>query len=354
VSSISPARDVAARVLKRVEQGGYASDALRVDSTALAARDAALAEAIVLGSLRYQAQLDYLIAFYAGRPQPKLDPEVLIALRMGIYQLRYLDRIPSHAAVTESVELVKQSKKKSASGFVNAVLRKVNREPVKWPDRATELSVPGWMLERWDRHYGKEIAEGIARAALEEPEAYVNPATGRQQDIGAQSIVPLLDLRAGMILLDLCAAPGNKTAQAVEQGARVIACDRYLRRLEEVNSTVERVVLDATDALPFSRKFDRILVDAPCSGTGTLGHNPEIKWRLKPGDPEVFAVRQREMLERAMELLAPGGKLVYSTCALESEENENAVAGFDVMETHVRIPGREPGDGFFAAVITST
>jgi len=353
---ISAAREVAFRILLRIPGGGYASDLLRNQSLRLDPRDAGLAEKIVLGSLRYQAQLDFLIERYAGRPQPKLDEEVRAALRMGIYQLRYLDRIPPHAAVAESVELVKQTAKKSASGFVNAVLRKVNRDPVKWPDRATELSVPNWTLERWQRQFGCEISEKIARAALEEPEAHVNPSTGRQQDIGSQSIVPLLAIEPGMAVLDLCAAPGNKTAQALEAGARVIACDRYERRLAEVPAAAERVALDASEQLPFSLiekhgRFDRILVDAPCSGTGTLARNPEIKWRLKPSDLEVFHRRQRKMIERAMEHLKPGGRLVYSTCSLEKEENQDAVKGLRVEQMQTRIPGRDPGDGFFAAVI---
>src|SRR6195256_2895185 len=133
-----PARDIAFRVLKRVHEGGYATDLLRRESGD--ARDLALAESIVLGCLRYQAQLDYLIEHFSGRKQPKLDDVVRIALRMGIFQLRYLDRIPAHAAVAESVELVKLAHKRSAASFVNAVLRKVNRQAVRWPDPATELS----------------------------------------------------------------------------------------------------------------------------------------------------------------------------------------------------------------------
>ena len=125
--------------------------------------------------LRYRAQLDYLIEHYSGRRQ-KLDPEVRIALRMGIYQLRYLERIPAHAAVTESVELVKRARKRSAAGFVNAVLRQVDRDPVAWPDREIELSCPEWLLARWERQYGAEAAEGIARAALAEPVKYTAPA----------------------------------------------------------------------------------------------------------------------------------------------------------------------------------
>lgn len=346
---ISPAREVAYRVLERVHGGGYASDLLREQSAKLDSRDASLAEAIAFGCLRYQGQLDFLIAHFSGKS--RLDLEVRIALRMGIYQLRYLDRIPAHAAVAESVELVKRARKRSAAPLVNAVLRKAHREPVPWPDAATALSVPAWMLERWREHYGVETAEGIARAALVEPGVYVNSSTGRRQDIGSQSIVPLLALEPGMLLLDLCAAPGNKTAQALACGARVVACDRYARRLAEAPSAAARIVLDATEPLPFGVKFDRILVDAPCSGTGTLARNPEIKWRFEPAHLAGFQIRQRRMIERALERLKPGGRLVYSTCSLESEENETVASGFNAIETHVRIPGRDPGDGFFAVVL---
>jgi 16S rRNA (cytosine967-C5)-methyltransferase len=348
---LSPARAAAFRVLLRAGGGGYASDLLRRECANLNARDAGLAEAIALGCLRYQSQLDFLIARYSGRSQPKLDEEVRVALRMGIYQIRYLDRIPAHAAVTESVGLMKRAKKTSAAGFVNAVLRKADREPVEWPDEATECSVPAWMLARWQRQYGAEAARNIALAALEEPEVYINPETGRQQDIGSQSIVALLALDPGMTFLDLCAAPGNKTAQALALGARVVACDRYLRRLADVPTEARRVVLDATEPLPFSRTFDRILIDAPCSGTGTLARNPEIKWRLQPGDLAAFQARQKKMIERALPHLNAGGRLVYSTCSLESEENEDVVAGLNVLETRMRLPGRDAGDGFFAAVI---
>jgi len=346
---VSPARAIAFRVLKRVHEGGYATDLLRRESGDQ--RDLALAESIVLGCLRYQSQLDHLIEVFSGRKQPKLDEEVRIALRMGIFQLRYLDRIPAHAAVTESVELVKLAHKRSAAGFVNAVLRKVNRNPVTWPDLATELSVPAWMLDRWQHQYGQEATK-IARAALEEPEAAINPDTGRQQDPGAQSIVPLLAIEPGMTVLDLCAAPGNKTAQILALGAHVTACDRYLKRLADVPPQAQRVVLDAATALPFNMKFDRILVDAPCSGTGTLARNPEIKWRLRLADLPRFAQLQREILQRALGNLKPGGRLVYATCSLEREENEDIVKGLPVTATHLRLPGRDPGDGFFAAVIT--
>ncbi|MEQ1948900.1 MAG: transcription antitermination factor NusB [Bryobacteraceae bacterium] len=352
MAAVAPARDISFRTLQKVNTGAFASDLLRQLCAPLDARDAALAESIVFGCLRFQAQLDFLIGHYSGKPKQKLDDEVRIALRMGIYQLRYLERIPPHAAVAESVELVKKAGKRSASGFVNAILRKVNRNAVPWPDRATELSIPAWMLSHWEQAYGTAAAEGIAKAALEEPESSLNEATGRQQDIGAQSIVPLLDIEPGMTVLDLCAAPGNKTAQAIAAGGRVIAADRVWKRLLSVPAEAARVVLDAAAPLPFRAKFDRILVDAPCSGTGTLARNPEIKWRLTPEDLPRYQARQRAILKNALASLAPGGHLVYSTCSLEPEENETVVAGCAVQKTSLRLPGRDAGDGFFAAVIT--
>jgi 16S rRNA (cytosine967-C5)-methyltransferase len=354
---VSPARTLAFEILEAVARGGYASDLLAARSTGLDSRDAGLASEIVFGVLRYQAQLDYLIEHYSGKPAARLDAPVRIALRTGIYQLRYLERVPPHAAVSESVELIKRARKRSAAGFANAVLRKVDRAPVPWPDRAVELSHPAWLLERWDRQYGPETAAAIARANLLAPETYVNVATGRIQDIAAQSIVPLLRLEPGQTFLDLCAAPGNKTAQALQFGVRAIACDLHLRRLAPLRDLgIDLVVLDGTRPLPFRRRFDRILIDAPCSGTGTLARNPEIKWRLRPADLAELQSRQIALLEEGRRTLAPGGLLVYSTCSLEREENEEVVAGVPARlrpETMRRVPGLQPGDGFFAAVIKS-
>jgi len=341
-----------------MEGGGYASDLLLAESAGLDSRDAGLASAIVFGVLRYRAQLDFLIDHYSGRRQ-KLDREVRIALRMGIYQLRYLERIPPYAAVAETVELVKRARKRSAAGLVNVLLRKVNREAVEWPNREIALSCPEWLLARWERHYGAECAARIASAALREPEKFVRlgPAGARMQDIGSQAIVPLLGLEPGQRFLDLCAAPGNKTAQALETGAHVVAADLHFHRAAPLKAlTPNVVVLDGTGAVPFRRAFDRILIDAPCSGTGTLGRNPEIKWRLTAGDLENLHRRQTALVANGLAALAPGGLLVYSTCSLEPEENENVVAEFRaeaVVHTMRRIPGRDRGDGFFAAVIKS-
>lgn len=380
---MSPARRVAFRILLRVLDGAHASDLLRA-SAELDARDARLASEIVFGCLRVQAQLDFLIARSSGRSVQRLDPEVLTALRMGVYQLRYLDRIPSHAAVTESVELVRRARKASAAGLVNAVLRKIDRAPVEWPDQDTALSQPRWLLESWTRQFGAESARRIARAFLVPPETWVrvpagsvvegvkleptgppgcyrlisgDPAHLRIQDIGSQSIVPLLDLEPGASFLDLCAAPGNKTMQALEHGVRAVACDISPLRLAALKGLpCDLVIADASEPLPFNRRFDRILLDAPCSGTGTLGRNPEIKWRLQPGALPRYRDRQVKMLRRALDALAPGGRLVYSTCSLEREENEEvleqALGRIPSKVVH-RLPGIDPGDGFFAAVIPS-
>lgn len=381
---MSPARKVAFQVLLLVERGGYASDLLRARSEGLDARDAGLASEIVYGCLRLQGQLDFLIRHFSGRPAAGLDPEVRVSLRMGIHQLRNLDRVPSHAAVAESVDLVKRARKRSAAGFVNAVLRKVNRSSVSWPDRATGLSQPPWLLERWERQYGPGVAGQIAQAFLEPPATWLRIPSGvvppgievepsaipgcfrlvagspgdlRIQDIGSQSIVPLLDLQPGLSLLDVCAAPGNKTAQALESGVRAVACDLHHSRLAHLKGLgCGLVMLDGAVSLPFRARFDRILLDVPCSGTGTLGRNPEIKWRLRPKNLADLHQLQARLLSNALERLAPGGKLVYSTCSLEPEENEavlEEVLG-DVPITKMRrIPGVDAGDGFFAAVIGS-
>lgn len=342
------ARTVAFDVLEAVERhGDFADELLR--SKPLDSQEAGLANEIVFGVLRQREQLDYLIGHYAGRV-PKLDREVRIALRMGIYQLRYLDRIPPHAAVSTSVDLVKRARKMSAVGFANAVLRKVNREPVTYPTDAVALSMPAWLLAKWEQQFGAAAAHAAASYFLSKPAAYQRGE--RQMDIGAQSIVPLLELRPEHRFLDLCAAPGNKTLQAAECGVKPVACDRSRKRLATI-PVERRVQLDAAQALPFRPVFDRVLVDAPCSGTGTMGRNPEIKWRVTPEEIERQAERQVQILRAALEVLAPGGRLVYATCSLEREENEGVVERFSerVLEMGYRLPGREAGDGFFHAVL---
>lgn len=397
IGKLSPARAVAFAVLEEVAGGAaYLSDALREQSGSLDARDAGLASQIAFGCVRFERQLDYLIGLYSGRKASDLDRAVVIALRAAIFQMRYLERVPAHAAVHESVEFVKQ-RKRAASGFVNAVLRKVNRREVNWPEEETALSCPEWLLARWRAHFGEEQARAIAKAALSEPAAYIRIPPGeagregdftersqpegvfaertqiegcwrlvspggpetRLQDISSQAIVPLLDGRAGQSYLDLCAAPGNKLLQALEtRFGLAVACDISERRMREVPPVCPRVVLDATRPLPFSRSFDRIFLDAPCSGTGTLARNPEIKWRVKPQDFARFHKKQVRTAAQGLKLLAPGGKLLYATCSLEREENEDVVG--EILAKHStlrleremwRLPGRDEGDGFYAAVL---
>jgi 16S rRNA (cytosine967-C5)-methyltransferase len=387
-SPISPARLAAFEVLLAVESGAYASDDLRLRSGTLSGRDAGLAAQIVFGCLRFQNQLDYLLGMYSGRKAASLDPELRIALRAAIFQIRYLERVPAHAAVHNSVEFVKK-RQRAATGLANAVLRKVNRDPVDWPDRATAVSCPEWLLRRWQHSFGEEAALGIARVALHEPAHFVRVPPGaeipagleieatpvpgcyrfmdggvsdslRFHDISSQSIVPLLDLQAGQSYLDLCAAPGNKTIQAMETSlGRVVACDISGDRMRYLTAPCDRVILDATEPLPFSIKFDRILLDAPCTGTGTLAGNPEIKWRMKPGDFLRFHRKQTAILAHALSALMPAGKLVYATCSLDREENQDVVKAalsqfpsFHGDNEIYRIPGRDDGDGFYAAVIS--
>ena len=369
-----------------VSQEAYASDSLREATQLLEKRDAGLASQIVFGCLRYQAQLDYLILLYSRRLPEQLDLPIVIVLRMAIFQMRYLERIPPHAAVNESVELAK-AHKRAAAGFVNATLRKVIKENVVWPDLARELSCPAWLLDRWIDHFGSDQARSIADAALREPEAYIRIPPGsappadmeveptavsgcfrlltpcksgrRLHDISSQAILPLLDLQAGQSYLDMCAAPGNKTLQALETPLSLaVACDVSATRLAAVPPVCPRVVLDATRSLPFNRNFDRILIDAPCSGTGTLARNPEIKWRVLPEDFARFQAKQRRILSSGLQFLVSGGKLLYATCSLEREENEEVVRSVTASRGDVlcerevwRLPGREEGDGFYAAVL---
>jgi 16S rRNA (cytosine967-C5)-methyltransferase len=348
---ISPARRVAFEALRRIHGGAF-SDAILIDlAQPLDSRDAGLAYDIVYGVLRYQSQLDFLAKYFSGRQILTVDEPTAILLRMGIYQMRYLSRIPAHAAVMDAVELAKRSNKKAAAGLVNAILRRVHRREVRFPHPSVELALPPWLYDRWLKHYGPDNTRLIAQAFLKPP-----AAANREMDEGAKSLVPLLNLQPGNTFLDLCAAPGNKTRLALETPLTAIAADRSFKRLAPLKSLeIPLVHLDASQPLPFRRPFDRILADAPCSGTGTLGRNPEIKWRLTPEDLLRQQERQIGILRSAFQQLAPGGTLLYSTCSLEKEENEDVLAAALPGETpqiHRRIPGLDPGDGFFAAVFT--
>lgn len=372
-----------------MERGSaYADDLLRGrEVSALGAADRHLATALVLGVLRWQVRLDQQIRAHLDRPKAKLDVEVRIALRLGAFQLLYLDRVPAHAALDESVELVKHGRHRFASGMVNAVLRSLARgaqavatAAAAEAGEAAVAAHPRWMVDRWIGHYGEEAACAICLHGQAQPEAVVRvenaSAEGeldrnglelapaelltcaqrvrsgdltateayragrvRLQDEGSQLIAELAacggDSRsAEMRVLDGCAAPGGKTlilARRLPQ-ARVVALEANAKRLaalrERLAEYAGRVECRLGDAAAFEERdaFDLALVDAPCSGTGTLGRNPEIRHRLKPEDLARHAERQRAILAGALRAVRPGGFVVYSTCSLEPEENEQVVA----------------------------
>jgi len=474
---VSAARQIAFDVLLRVEsESAYASELLH---SALAPdvkpADAALATEIALGVLRWRRLLDFLLDRQLKKPIARLDLPVAISLRIGLYQLRFLEKIPARAAVNESVELVKHARKSSAASLVNAVLRRASADakapaekllPPNLPlaERLAILhSHPTWMVERWLARFGEsgsvelleannrpprlafaihdserreEILRNLVAAGLRVgPGRLLKDAFAASggsiartetfrageisiQDEASQSIPLLLGVGAGDRVLDLCAAPGGKTialARAAGPTGFVVAGDLHEHRLramrsqlarlhivtagcsedrpenggaasghgQQRNARVDLVALDAAQPLPFTISFERILVDAPCSGTGTLARHPEIRWRLRPDQLSEFHALQTKLLRAALAHLTPGGRLVYSTCSIEPEENESVVAEvassgacrivpaaasaqllaphlaphlhpaalFDARGFFHTSPAQQATDGFFAAVL---
>jgi 16S rRNA (cytosine967-C5)-methyltransferase len=426
------------RVLLAMERSSntHCDDLLRAPAIeSLTQADRNLTTALVMGVLRWQLALDAVAVRYLQR-KSQLDPAVAIALRLGAFQLLKMDRIPPHAALAESVELTKVSGHSYASGMVNAVLRRI-------AEGASSIILdpiaahPAWMIARWKRQFGSEAVRSIVAYDQQAPPATlrlnVEPgamaetlsagsflARARRlsegaaapegvpiQDEGSQLIAELAGRgsRIGMRILDCCAAPGGKTAILAENNpqAEITACDISESRLnamrrsfarEPVTANIHCVLADAT-ALPFRRStrnsddFDLILCDTPCSGTGTLARNPEIKLRLAVSDLQRQQERQIAILHAAYRVLAPGGRLVYSTCSLEPEENLMVVLALLAAEPTARLldagerlnamqaegslhplgaqrlretalrdgylqtlPGLLPCDGFFAAILT--
>jgi 16S rRNA (cytosine967-C5)-methyltransferase len=385
---------------------GFAVDLLQgLELSTLKDVDRRLAMELVMGVLRWRGELDFRIEQLSGRRLRSFDPEVLTLLRMGIYQIRFLQKIPKPAVVNDAVELTKVARKRSAAGLVNAVLRKCNPSAVRLgsvsfeelePEgiEAVQRTIPRWLFERWAaRRWPRSAsAEGLTSAEtalrLAWASAQVPPAilrvtagdAGREtlmaelaqegisvvpgafsrfallvksgnihsarawrqgrvviQDEASQLVTELVRPEPGQHVLDLCAAPGMKAgllAHLLERGTLTV-CDLSTARLRTLGKLLppqvppgvklQRLQLDATWELPFGGLFDRILLDAPCSGTGTLARNPEIKWRLQPRELARHAETQMKMLRHALPLLAPGGRLVYATCSLEPEENEQVV-----------------------------
>jgi 16S rRNA (cytosine967-C5)-methyltransferase len=397
---LSPSRKTAYDVLRRVELGhGFAADLLRSSAASLSEPDQSLATELVLGSLRRRAEIDSWIARLSGRTVVSFDPEVAMILRLGIYQIRWLHRIPKRAVVNEAVELTKIARKRSAAGLVNAVLRKC--EPMDpssggIDELSLPMALPAWLAQRWRSRFGAEAANALARSSLVPPRIAIRIVAGDLeaaqaqlaaegielrpaayaprafivergritrsrlwragsvviQDETSQLVGALVRPRPGQRVLDLCAAPGVKMAQmAADLGqGLLLACDRSARRLRTMSEFAgrllptavrsHRVQLDAACPLPFATQFDRVLLDAPCSGTGTLARNPEIKWRLSAAHVDRLAAMQTRMLQAALDVLAPGGRLVYATCSLEPEESENVVEGVLTERRGFRRAGR--------------
>lgn len=421
LKEISPARLAAFNILQQVETGAFSSILLAAEEPRLQPADRALCHELVLGVLRWQLRLDKITEHYSKRRIESLDPAVRIALRLGLYQLLYLTRIPASAAVNESVSLVRLVRLSSATGFVNAVLRRATREANYDPaadvsDPLERISIqtshPRWLIERWARAFGVEEAEAFAQANnMVAPTAFrivkvranesevlerlrsagatveesrvaegawrVSGATALVRELSAageiylqdeasQRVAEVLDVKPGERALDLCAAPGGKTtlmADRAADDALIIAADRSAARMETVVATmnlhglesIKPLFLDAGEKLPFeSNVFDKVLLDAPCSGTGTLRRNPEIRWRLSESEISAFAENQKRFLVNAAEVVKPGGHLVYSTCSVERDENEEVIAEFVATNNQFRSldtlrtwPHRDGSDGFF-------
>jgi 16S rRNA (cytosine967-C5)-methyltransferase len=438
---VSPARAAAFDILLRVEQqDAYASELLHSDRLdKLSPADRGLTTEIVMGVLRWRSRLDSTLAKQSSRPLEKLDAQVLTALRIAAYQLLYLSRVPARAAINESVELVKRARKASAAPFANAVLRKLpdatletsrtKTAPSTAVQLAAEFAHPEWLVERWIENLGIENAESIclhdqrvpttairidsAGVEAELVSAGVELAPGalltsarivtdgdvtqtqayRQgrvfiQDEASQLVAALVG--KGGRVLDCCAAPGSKTAAIAARNpeAEIVAMELHPHRAELLRRRVRaanvQIITADAQQLAISGDFDRVLADVPCSGTGTLARNPEIKWRLTPADLAGLRAKQVAILRAALQQLAPGGRAVYSTCSLEPEENQAVVeevlqgdskfslrdcrAELEVLKNNGEvatndldslldgkclrtIPGVHPYDGFFSALI---
>ncbi len=348
-AKIAPARLAAFEILTLVGEGKGHSDELLHSARmeALSPEDRNLTTTLVMGVLRWQIALDARLRGLLQRPEQRLEEPVSLALRMGAFQLLHLDRIPAHAALGESVELCRAAGQPHATGMVNAVLRKLAMAQ-KPGQRVFEsiaafserLGHPQWMVERWVAAYGREAALKICEADQKEPAEGVlfseNGGDLPQMDDGSRLVAELAAVAAptAKAVWDCCAAPGGKTLILARRlaAAEITATDISAKRLAQTEARFRRyayaerircAVADATAA--GDEQFDLILCDVPCSGTGTLAGNPEIRHRLKPEEFTRQAARQHAILSAALKRLAPRGRLVYSTCSLEPEECERVV-----------------------------
>jgi 16S rRNA (cytosine967-C5)-methyltransferase len=392
---IAPARIAAYETVLAVAAGRADLPAALAHTRAKLAddRDRALAGEIATGTLRWQGAFDHVIEQFARRPPARLDPEILAILRTGMFQLLHLDRVPASAVVDDAVELARKAGKKSAAGFVNALLRRVSRERAQLPlpdappldVLAITLSHPRWLAARWLERHGFEAATQWARfdngpapltlrvntlattadalivelasaGVTVEPARFAHDAlivtagnplltplahTGVfvVQDEASQLVGEYTAVAPGERVLDACASPGGKTTQmaaAMQGRGTIVAADVRGRRLDLLARTVGQsgatnvrvVQADARGTPPFAAVFDAVLLDAPCSGLGTIRRDPDVRWRRSEADLATFAAAQRDMLASLATVVRPGGRLVYSTCSSEPDENEAVVRDF--------------------------
>ncbi len=437
--NVSPARLAAFEILQKIEMDrAFSSALLPIYEEKLQPKDRALCHTLTLGVLRNQIYLDRLIEKLTAKQTNKFDLAVLLALRIGLYQLLFLDKIPAHAAINESVNLVQKAKKTSAKNLVNAVLRRAAREKIEleFADEtekiAVETSHPRWLFEKWIREFGFEEAEKLAVANNETPDLvfrltiksdaktvetlkktgleineseivtgawkvfgsneilriYADEGKIYFQDEASQLVAQAVELKTGESFLDVCAAPGSKITQIQDSGFRIqgsgikvqdllVAGDYFEHRIRILQANCRKqaadyiniVRYDAENALPFAdESFDVVLVDAPCSGTGTIRHNPEIRYFLSEKDFVELSAKQLKILQTASKVLKKNGRLLYSTCSLENEENEAVIEKFLASSKNITkitpkvsdifltdkgfartFPPRDKTDGFFIA-----
>jgi len=430
--TVSPARLAAFEILQKIEMDrAFSSVLLPIYEEKLQAKDRALCHMLTLGALRNQIYLDRTIEKLTIKKTNKFDLAVLLALRIGLYQLIFLDKIPAHAAINESVNLVQKAKKTSAKNLVNAVLRRATREKIEleFADETEKICVetshPRWLFEKWIREFGFEKAKDLAVANNKTPDLvfrltaksdaqtveiikkigleiseseivagawkvfgsneilrlYAEDGKIYFQDEASQLVAQAVALKTGESFLDVCAAPGSKVTQIQDSGFRIqnlmVAGDYFEHRVRILQANcrnqggdfINIVRYNAENALPFSdESFDVVLVDAPCSGTGTIRHNPEIRYFLSEKDFAELSAKQLKILQTASKTVKKNGRLVYSTCSLESEENEAVIEKFlasnenftkitpkvsDIFLTDEwfagTFPPRDKTDGFFIA-----
>lgn len=351
-----PARRLALRALKRIDaDGAYANLVLgpMLSESQLSERDRGLVTELVYGTTRMRRACDFVVdRFVLG----KVDLEVRNALRMGAYQMVFMET-PPHAAVSATVGAVKGR----GGSLVNAVLRKAaaSLDDIKWPDNATRLSYPNWIVDTLEAELGPESAlaclEAMNRSAsvIERDDGYV-------QDPASSGVVNAVDARPPMLVADLCAAPGGKATGLAASGAWVVAGDLKPARCRLIADNARRLgydlavmVSDGTAPPLRPGVFDRVLVDAPCSGLGSLRRRPDARWRIDSEAPSRLALLQERLLRAGLELLAPDGKLIYSVCTLTSAESTSVISALDddvVVESEVlSLP--DDNDGMFTAVL---